>query len=106
MDAPRRDRWGAPRTRPTRRRAPTVHNNIGMTGDPADIGHAPVDILRMDVLNVFRRPCDVGQVSAGAVLTALWLRCHSYTSGTTGLRPASPLGRSADAETSATPRSC
>src|SRR5262249_8686319 len=33
----------------------------------------PIDILRMDVLNVFRRPCDVGEVSAGTVLTALWL---------------------------------
>src|SRR5208337_2396466 len=65
-------------------RKPLVHNrgggegqrpvdNIGMTGDPADIGHAPVDVLGMDVLNVFRRSSHVGEVSPGAVLAALGL---------------------------------
>src|SRR5262245_43233320 len=35
-------------------------DDVGMTRDPADVGHAPIDILRMDILIVFRRPCDVG----------------------------------------------
>src|SRR5262249_47753726 len=46
-------------------------DDIGMTGNPADIGHAPVDVLGMDVLNVLRRPGYVGEISAGAMLTAL-----------------------------------
>src|SRR5208337_1040232 len=65
-------------------RKPLVHNrgggegqravdNIGMTGDPADIGHAPVDVLGMDILNVFRRSSHVGEVSPGAVLATLGL---------------------------------
>src|SRR6516162_4864866 len=65
-------------------RKPLVHNrgggkgqraedNIGMTGDPTDIGHAPVDVLGMDVLNVFRRSRHVGEVAPGAVLASLGL---------------------------------
>src|SRR5260221_8740087 len=42
-----------------------------MARDPADIGHAPVDVFRMNILDVFGRTCDIGQVSASAVLTAL-----------------------------------
>src|SRR5271166_3642681 len=48
-------------------------DNVRMTRDPADIGHAPVDVLGMNVLNVFRRPGDVSEIPAGAVLTALRL---------------------------------
>ena len=44
-----------------------------MTGDPADIGHAPVHVLGMDVLNVFRGSGDVSEIPAGTVLTALRL---------------------------------
>jgi hypothetical protein len=44
-------------------RKPLIHNRggsegqwpvdyVGMTGNPADIGHTPVDVLGMDVLNV------------------------------------------------------
>src|SRR5262249_37508893 len=43
----------------------------GGAGAPADAGHAPVRVVGMDVLVVFGRPGDVGQVPAGAVLGAL-----------------------------------
>ena len=47
-----------------------VHD-VGVPGDPADVGHAPVGVLRVDVLVVLGRPGHVGQVAAGAVLGAL-----------------------------------
>src|SRR5262245_40045842 len=40
-----------------------------MTGNPADVGHTPVDVLRVNVLNVLRRPGYVGEISARAMLT-------------------------------------
>ncbi len=42
-----------------------------MTRDPADVGHAPVNIGRMDVLHVFGGAGGVGQISARSVLAAL-----------------------------------
>src|SRR5262252_3806369 len=44
-------------------------NDVGMTGNPADVGHTPVDVLRVNVLNVLRRPGYVGEISARAMLT-------------------------------------
>src|SRR6516165_6987643 len=46
-------------------------DNIRMPGDPADIRHAPVNVLGMDILDVFRGSRHVGQVSARAVLATL-----------------------------------
>ncbi len=46
-------------------------DDVGMAGDPADVGHAPVHVIRVDVLVVLGRPGDVGEVAAGAVLAAL-----------------------------------
>ena len=53
---------------PQRQRA--VHD-VGVAGDPADVGETPVGVLGMDVLVVLGRPGDVGQVAAGAVLATL-----------------------------------
>src|SRR5215472_15284864 len=44
-----------------------------MTCDPPDVGHAPVHVLGMDVLNVFRGSSDISEIPAGAVLTSLRL---------------------------------
>src|SRR6516165_5613412 len=44
---------------------------IRMPGDPTDIRHAPVNVLGMDILDVFRGSRHVGQVSARAVLATL-----------------------------------
>ena len=49
-----------------------VHD-VGVARDPADVRHAPVHVLRVDVLVVLRGPGDVGQIAAGAVLAALGL---------------------------------
>src|ERR1039458_7525736 len=46
-------------------------NNVGVTCDPTDVGHAPVHVLGMDVLNVLRRARHISQVSAGTVLASL-----------------------------------
>ena len=46
-------------------------NNVGVPGDPADVGHAPVDVRGMNVLIVFRGAGHVGEITAGAVLAAL-----------------------------------
>src|ERR1035438_2617614 len=46
-------------------------NNVGVTGDPTDVRHAPVHVLGMDVLNVLGRARHIGQVSAGTVLASL-----------------------------------
>src|SRR6516164_8217156 len=39
-----------------------------MSRDPADVSHAPVDVLRVDILDEIRSAGDVGEVAAGAVL--------------------------------------
>ena len=44
-----------------------------MTGDPADVGHTPVHIFRMNVLNVFRCPGYISKITASAVLSSLGL---------------------------------
>jgi hypothetical protein len=49
-----------------------VHD-VGVPGDPADVGETPVRVLGVDVLVVLRRSGDVGQVSSRAVLSPLWL---------------------------------
>src|SRR6516225_1104461 len=54
----------------TERQGPV--NDVGMTGNPADVGHTPVDVLRVNVLNVLRRPGYVGEISARAMLTTFW----------------------------------
>src|SRR6266849_6766419 len=46
-------------------------DDIGVAGDPSDIRHAPIDVLGMDVLNVFGSPGDIGQVAAGSMLASL-----------------------------------
>src|SRR5262249_12415510 len=43
-------------------------NDVGVTGDPTDVGHAPVGVLGVNVLYVFRGPGDVGEISAGSML--------------------------------------
>src|SRR5208337_380611 len=48
-------------------------NNIGVAGDPADVGHAPINILGMNVLDVLGGAGHVGEVAAGAVLAAFGL---------------------------------
>src|SRR5664280_1562696 len=48
-------------------------DNVGVSGDPANVGGAPVRVLGMDVLVVLRRAGHVGEVTARAVLAALWL---------------------------------
>ena len=40
-------------------------DDVGVAGDPADVGHAPVHVVRVDVLVVLRRPGHVGEVAAG-----------------------------------------
>ena len=53
-------------------------DDIGMARDPADVGHAPIDIFGMDVLNIFGGPGHIGQIASDAVLTALGLtRCSA-----------------------------
>src|SRR5262249_49380393 len=56
------DTGGSERQRP-------VHD-VGMTGDPTDIGHTPVNVLGMDVLNIFRGTSHISEISSRAVLTA------------------------------------
>src|SRR6267378_1393121 len=48
-------------------------NNIGVAGDPADVGHAPINIRGMNVLNVLGGAGHVGEVTASAVLAAFGL---------------------------------
>ena len=49
-----------------------VHD-VGVTGDPADVCHAPVDVFGMDVEHPLGRGRDVGQIARDAVLCALGL---------------------------------
>src|SRR5271156_3819708 len=44
-----------------------------MAGDPADVGHAPIDVVGMDVLVILGGGGYVGEVAAGAVLAAFGL---------------------------------
>src|SRR5207237_6216340 len=53
-----------------RQRQGTV-NDVGVARDPADVGEAPVGVLRLDVLVVLRGAGDIREVSAGAVLRSL-----------------------------------
>src|SRR5882762_2233738 len=46
-------------------------NDVGMAGDPADVGHAQVDVFGMNVLVILGGAGDVGEVASGAVLAAL-----------------------------------
>ncbi len=48
-------------------------DDVGMAGDPADIGHAPVDVFGKKVLVIPSGAGDVSEVAAGAVLAALGL---------------------------------
>ena len=49
-------------------------DDVGVAGDPADVGRAPVHVLLgLEVEDVLVRPGDAGQVAAGAVLDALRL---------------------------------
>ena len=53
-------------------------DDIGMARDPADVGHAPIDIFGMDVLNIFGGPGHIGQIASNAVLAPLGLtRCSA-----------------------------
>ena len=40
-------------------------DDVGMAGDPADVGHAPIDVLGMDVLDVFGGAGGVSEIAAG-----------------------------------------
>ncbi len=44
-----------------------------MTGDPAHVGGAPVDVARMVVENVFKGRGRVNQIAAGGMEDAFWL---------------------------------
>ena len=46
-------------------------DDVGVAGDPADVRHAPVRVVRVDVLVELRRAGHVGEVAAGGVLAAL-----------------------------------
>ena len=46
-------------------------DDVGVAGDPTDIGEAPVGVLGVDVLVVLRGACYVRQIAARAVLTTL-----------------------------------
>ena len=48
-------------------------DDVGVAGDPADVGHAPVDIFGMNVLIILGGAGNVGEIPAGAVLAALGL---------------------------------
>ena len=48
-------------------------NNIGVARDPSDVGHAPVNIFGMNVLDVLGCAGHVGEVAAGTVLAAFGL---------------------------------
>ncbi len=51
-------------------------NDVGVACDPPYIGEAPVNVLRVDVLIILRRACNIGQISPCAMLAPLGLcRC-------------------------------
>src|SRR5579875_894891 len=50
-------------------------DDVGVPGDPADVGEAPIGVLRVDVQVELGGPGDVGQVAPGGVLGSLGLAC-------------------------------
>ncbi len=48
-------------------------DDVGVAGDPADVGHTPVNVGGMDVLIELGSARGVGQIAAGAMLAALRL---------------------------------
>src|SRR5215216_4367218 len=46
-------------------------DDVGVPGDPPDVGEAPVRVVGVDVLVVLRRTGDIGEIPAGAVLAPL-----------------------------------
>src|ERR1700730_9796777 len=66
-------------------------DDIGMAGDPSDVGHAPVDIFGMNVLVVLGGAGDVGEIAPCSMLAALRLaggtaRVHEEERGFSVLR--------------------
>ena len=55
-------------------------DDVGVAGDPADVGHAPVDVFGMNVLIILGRAGDIGEVTTGAMLATLW-----FAGGATGV---------------------
>src|SRR5260221_1079009 len=45
-------------------------DDVGVAGDPADVGHAPVNVFGMDVLVILGSARHIGEVTAGAMLAA------------------------------------
>src|SRR5215467_15388019 len=52
-----------------------AENNVGMSGDPADVRHAPVDVFGMNVLVILRSSGHVGEIASGAVLASFRFAC-------------------------------
>src|SRR5580700_1423914 len=52
-------------------------DDVGVPGDPADVRHAPVGVVRVDVLVVLGRPGHVRHVTADGVLAALRTACRA-----------------------------
>src|SRR5579859_1721472 len=48
-------------------------DDVGVAGDPADVGHAPVNVFGMNVLVILRGARDVREIAASAMLAALGL---------------------------------
>src|SRR4030095_9413451 len=48
-------------------------DDVGVACDPSYIGETPINVLRVNVLIILRRSCNIGQISPGAMLTALRL---------------------------------
>ena len=48
-------------------------DHIGVTGDPADIGRAPIDVGVLQIEDPLGRRIDAGEIAAGGVLDALGL---------------------------------
>ena len=48
-------------------------DDVRVTGNPPDVGHAPVNILRSNVLVILRGPGDVREIPAGPMLAPLGL---------------------------------
>src|SRR5712671_4761290 len=50
-------------------------DDVRVPGDPADIRHAPVDIVWMNVLVILGGPGHISKVAASAMLASLRLTC-------------------------------
>src|SRR5262245_18894166 len=46
-------------------------DDVGVAGNPANIGHTPVDIFGVNILNVFGCSSNIGQVAGTPMLAAL-----------------------------------